>query len=114
MGLGVKFTPGGELMLYLKTVLSFVSDDFFDGFYENRAAKIAGVVFSAVSGVATVAAAAGIIWFERFGSDLRRIFINKMVSSVCWCILAWFTVIQIPDLVGPRVASLNPHSYLLP
>jgi hypothetical protein len=72
--------------------------DFFQGLFENRPSKIAGVTLASCLTVITVLATSGIIWFERFGSDLRRIFINRMVSSVCWSILAWFLFIQIPDL----------------
>jgi hypothetical protein len=77
---------------------STVSHDFFQGLFENRHSKIAGVTLASCLTLITVLATSGIIWFERFGSDLRRIFINRMVSSVCWSILAWFLFIQIPDL----------------
>jgi len=76
-----------------------IADDYFEGLFENRASKIIGVVFATILTLAVSLAAYGIIWFERFGSDLKRIFINKMVSSVCWSILAWFAIIQTPDLV---------------
>ena len=40
-----------------------------------------------------------IIWFERFGSDLKRMFINKTIMSVFWSILAWIVFAQIPDMI---------------
>ena len=40
----------------------------------------------------------GIIWFEQNGSDLRRIFINRIVSSACWSILVWLTIVQMLDV----------------
>ena len=40
-----------------------------------------------------------IIWFERFGSDLKRMFFNQTVSSVCWSIVAWIIFVQIPEMI---------------
>ena len=76
-----------------------IVDEYFEGLFENRPSKIVGIVLASLLTVTVFLAAYGIIWFERFGSDLKRIFINKMVSSVCWSILAWTVFIKIPDLV---------------
>ena len=76
-----------------------IGNDYFDGLFENRPSKVVGVVSASFLTVTVSLATYGLIWFERFGSDLKRIFINKMVSSICWSILAWFLIIQIPDLV---------------
>jgi hypothetical protein len=75
------------------------NDEYFEGLFENRTSKIVVVVVASVFTVVIFLATYGIIWFERFGSDLKRIFINKMVSSVCWTILAWSVIIKVPDLV---------------
>jgi len=40
-----------------------------------------------------------IIWFERFGSDLKRMFVNRIVSSVCWSIITWIIFVQIPEMI---------------
>ena len=37
----------------------------------------------------------GIIWFERFGSNLKRTFLNKMVSALCWTCFEWFFIVQV-------------------
>ncbi len=72
---------------------------FFDGLVENRPSKIVGIVLSSVLTAFAFLSAAGVIWFERFGSDLKRIFINKVVSSVCWSILAYCVFIQMSEIV---------------
>jgi len=41
----------------------------------------------------------GIIWFEKFGSDVRRFFINKMVSSICWSVIALLILVQILQII---------------
>lgn len=77
------------------------SDDklFFDGLCENRPTKIIGIFLAGILPVLACLPALGIIWFERFGSDLKRMFINKIVSSIFWNILAYFFFIQLPDLM---------------
>lgn len=35
-----------------------------------------------------------IVWYERYGSDLRRSLINKLVASICWNIIFQNLVIQ--------------------
>ena len=76
-----------------------INDEYLEGLFENRPSKILVVVVASALTVAVFLATYGIIWFEQFGSDLKRIFINKMVSSVCWTILVWSVIIKIPDLV---------------
>ena len=71
----------------------------FTGLLEIRPSKIIGIVISILLTIITCCSAYSIIWFERFGSDLKRIFINKTVSFVCWRILLYFGVIQVTDWV---------------
>ncbi len=82
-----------------RNISEVINDEYFEGLFENRISKIVVVVVASVLTVVIFLATYGIIWFERFGSDLKRIFINKMVSSVCWTIMAWSVIIKIPDLV---------------
>ena len=70
--------------------LSDTNGDVFADLYDKGSFKIVCATISSILLVLTSAAAFGIIWFERFGSDLKRMFTNKMVSSICWSILAWY------------------------
>jgi hypothetical protein len=72
---------------------------FFDGLCENRPSKIIGIILASILPICACFPAAGIIWFERFGSDLKRIFINKIISSVFWNIIAYFVFSQLPDIL---------------
>jgi hypothetical protein len=54
-----------------------------------RVSKIIALVLSIVLALLSLAAAFGIIFFERFGSDSKRILANKLVSAVCWAVMAW-------------------------
>ena len=42
----------------------------------------------------------GILWFEHFGSDLKRILTNRLVSSICLCLLEMLVLLDIPGLVN--------------
>ncbi len=70
----------------------------FNGIFENRPSKIIGASLCILLSFFTFTSVYGIIWFERFGSDLKRIFINRIVSSICWNFLLWLIVVQIPEL----------------
>jgi hypothetical protein len=72
---------------------------FFHGLLENRTSKVLGLFISVLLSILVSASASGVIWYERFGSDLQRIFTNKMVSSVCWSILSFYGFTQLPELV---------------
>ncbi len=57
-----------------------------------------------------------IIWFERFGSDLKRMFVNQTISSVCWSMLTWIIFIQIPEMIryfSKPFSSIFCFSHLL-
>lgn len=71
----------------------------FQGLLENRSSKIFSMTLSVFLCIFVPATIFGVIWYERFGSDLQRIFINKMVSSVCWSILGFYGFTQLPELV---------------
>ena len=57
------------------------------------------ITLSAVLPVLCVFGYLGIIWFERFGSDLKRICINRIMSSLCWTIIFWFIFVHPLDII---------------
>jgi hypothetical protein len=75
------------------------SADFYQTLFDNKPFKIVFVVFSVIVSLINIPTIYGIIWFERSGSDLKRMFINKTVSSVCWTMMAWLILVQIPDTI---------------
>ena len=83
------------------------STDFYEGLVENRPIKICGIIFVIVVTLINIPAALGIIWFEHFGSDLKRMFINRTVSSTCWNTIAWMVIIQIPDTLRYVAGPFN-------
>ena len=71
------------------------STDYFAAVFESRVSKISAVSFSAVAGLILLPLVYVIIWFERFGSNLKRTFLNKMVSALCWTCFEWFFIVQV-------------------
>ena len=86
-------------MLFDNYTLLLQSNNFFQGLVEYRLSKIICIIFAALSTGIVFLFAGGIIWFEKCGSDLRRIFINKMVSSICWSVVSILILVQIPDII---------------
>jgi hypothetical protein len=74
-------------------------DNFFEGLFENRLSKITAAICSFLFSLFTFTLILFIIWFEKYGSDLKRIFINRIVSSICWTALAGIVLVQIPEFL---------------
>ena len=72
---------------------------FFASLSDHRPSKIVGAILAPLLLSVNVLAFWGIIWFERFGSDLKRLFINQIVVSVAWSSIAWLVLIQTSDVL---------------
>jgi hypothetical protein len=70
----------------------------FEDFGKLNASTVIAVSVSFLLIFILVLAFSGIIWFEQNGSDLRRIFINRIVSSACWSILVWLIIVHTIDM----------------
>jgi hypothetical protein len=64
---------------------------------------VAVIVISAVLVLVCAAAFVAIIWFERNATELKRVFINRMVSSASYSILAWLALVQVPEVLKPAL-----------
>ena len=53
-------------------------------FHSRDFSKISVILISLLVIVLTSLLLYGIIWYERFGADLKRILTNKLVSLICW------------------------------
>ena len=76
-----------------------ITEDYFKVIFEDRPLKYVGLCVSFVLILVMYSLASGIIWFEYYGSDLKRIFINRIVSSVCWIVLEGYILLHVPDLI---------------
>ena len=101
------------------TALSITDEMYFKEFDAPRLSKHICITLSAILPVLCVFGYLGIIWFERFGSDLKRIFINKILSSLCWTVIFWFIFVHpldifiyfyrpLPDIICLYLIFLSP------
>lgn len=64
---------------------SFKSEgDFFEMLYLPRPSKFVIMTAAFTLVFVNLILLYGVVWFERFGSDLKRTLINKFVASICW------------------------------
>lgn len=71
----------------------------FDFIFQNNLIKYLAVPLAFVVTLLFCSLCAGIIWYEQYGSDLKRILINRLVSSFAWIALHGHMLIVFPDLV---------------
>ena len=67
--------------------------------FADRPLKYFAVISVVVMIVIFVTLCIGIIWFERFGSDLIRILTNRLVTCICWCLVEIMIFLCLPDIV---------------
>ena len=85
------------------------SETHFSGVFEDNPSKFASLALAVVATPLNTVLLFGIIWFEHFGSDQKRILTNKRLSSVCWTWIFGMTVCFVDVLrylVGPFPKSL--------
>ena len=73
---------------------NLTQEDFFKGVYEHRPFKTLIWFLSLGLTVINVLLLYSIVWYEHYGSDLKRTLINKFVVSVCWCGIEFELVLQ--------------------
>lgn len=81
----------------------------FCGALENSLYKDVSIFFASVSIPICFVLLYAVIWFERFGTDNKRILTNKLLSSLCWTIISGILVCSVDIvryLAGPLPRSL--------
>jgi hypothetical protein len=76
-----------------------MENDFFGPVYELEPLKIILGFLSISFVILLVPLLVSIIWFDWYGSDQKRIFINRLVSSIAFCFFAQLILIQIPEIM---------------
>ena len=69
-------------------------DDFFSAAFENGPLKTCSLIFSILSGLILLPSMYGIVWYEHYGNDLKRILLNMLVSSMSWVGIVWYVLLQ--------------------
>ena len=61
--------------------------------------KYIAIFLSVLLSLTALLSTYGIIWFERFGTDSKRILINQLFSSMCWYFIVSILCLQFPITV---------------
>jgi hypothetical protein len=77
-----------------------ISDANFSCFYEIEAPKMTILTLTFVVNILNVLLLYGIVWFEHFGSDAKRMFRNRQVSASCWNAMIGVPVIHLLETVN--------------
>jgi len=67
--------------------------DFFSTAFQNSPLKTTAIVTSLISVIFLISSGYGIIWYERYGSDSKRILINRLVTSICWTGIEFYVLV---------------------
>ncbi len=87
----VKFTKGSE---------------FFGPVYELGTMKITLCFVSFVYTILMIPLLFSMIWFDWYGSDLKRIFVNRLVTSLAFTAMGQLILVQIPEILQYVTGSL--------
>jgi hypothetical protein len=71
-----------------------VGDNNSECDYDNGFVFDTSLILAIVSIIVATPLTFGIIFYEKFGSDKKRTLVNKLISSFCYTIIAWFLIIQ--------------------
>jgi hypothetical protein len=82
-------------------------NDFFGPVYELEPLKIILGFISISFVLLLVPFLVSIIWYEWYGYDLKRIFINRLVTSIVLCFFARLILIQIPEILRYMTGPLS-------
>ncbi len=70
-----------------------------NGFLENGISKVLALTVSIILSFLVLPLLYGIIWYERFGTDLKRTLINQLFGSICWYLMISIIILQLPVTV---------------
>ena len=80
-------------------------DDYFHSAFENELCKWASILSSVPFFFLIASCLYGIIWYDRYGSDDRRILLNRLFTSISWAGLEYYSIAAFVDIlryiVGP-------------
>jgi len=84
------------------------SGDFFEAAFQHGSLNFAAIILTILFAIYLVPSGYGMIWYERYGSDKKRILINRFFSSVCWTGIELFTLVIPLDIARYIFGPLPP------
>ena len=81
------------------------SCDYFHGLMEPKLSRIIFMTFSVFLNLACIALSYSVIWYERFGVNIKRTIMNQLFSQQCWTGIEFILMVTVPEwfrfLLGP-------------
>jgi hypothetical protein len=74
-------------------------NDFFGPVYELGTMKNTLCFVSFVYSILMVPLLVSMIWFDWYGSDMKRIFVHRLVSSLAFTAMGQLILVQIPEIL---------------
>jgi hypothetical protein len=81
------------------SIMNTTNNDFFSIINVNDTFKIISITFAILMMAALLPFLAGIVWFERFGSDKKRTLINMLVVSIILTVFQCGCLVQTIDII---------------
>ena len=90
---------------------------YFSQLDQNNTYKLTAVTFSIVTSLCILPLLYAVIRYERYGSDKKRTLINKLVSSVFWCVIGFHLLVHslytLRFIVGPLPSAVCLFAFLI-
>lgn len=84
------------------------TSDSFPALMDNNLPKVVGCVLSAVNVVVAPPLLYFIVWFERFGNDLKRTLVNMLTSVICCTFIFYLLTCQSLEVLRFSFGPLPP------
>ena len=71
--------------------------DYFEELFEPKISKTIFMAISVVLNLFCVALCFCVIWYERYGLDVKRTIMNQLFSKLCWTGIEFILFITLPE-----------------
>jgi len=75
------------------------SIDFFESAFRDGPIKTTAISVTLIFIAFLIPIGYGIIWYERYGSDKKRILVNRLLTSLCWTGIVMHVVVTPIDIL---------------
>jgi hypothetical protein len=86
-------------MNHTKDSINDSLNDFFAEAFANGPLKYFSIAATILFLIFLIPSGYGIIWYEHYGADSKRILINRCVASVCWTGIEFYVIVLPIDII---------------
>ena len=89
------------------------NSDFFANVHLKTPLKTFAIIINTILSILVVWAGYGIIWYERYGTDLKRTLINRLLSSACWTGIEFYVLVMPWHIFRYVIGPFNTNTCFL-